>query len=666
MLSLYPFIMCCCSVMSVGAVRVSSFENVLFVSSSRRHSAESCSDRARFIFLLSVASLTRSHTAETTHSTHTAQTERAIQSSASSLVSSHTSVSLFFPLIVVVAVPTASPSLLATPSSSRPVRVAAVHYTNDCVSTHTLSPHTRRTQRHVCNIMSSSDLMEQDDSTQDTNAAAPASSSSSSSLTAPTKDSSTLAADVAYDTLLSTPPVSFIRVRARGAAEQRHPIDQLLTLPPGTAALHSLAVSFTETQLQELIRTEFTVLRDVRELVKQIGLADAGKKGALTTLNRRISDAVSEYRRRNKTVAYMQESEDESGEEDEAATSSRRSSRVAKNQSKKSAAAAASSSAPSSSDLLAALNRLPPAPGAKSSRKQKKSVRIDDASDSETSGVESPPPARRDKSSSSSTRAGGVKQQLFPPEGTEEQRRGNRSSMRDDDPSSSSSSSDDDDDAYESDDDRESRHSAPLPSRNPLLFPRSSSSSSSSVHVPRAQRSRIADQLDDVGYPESMSRAWVDSMLRGDPSASVYRTMKYDVKFQSTRNHRECLSITRAIDAMLANNMMLAMEILVRRAAGVHAADMSGSWDLCDVLENVMDNQSFIPAGVMQRALKRVTRIQQLKKGTKATDSTAPSSSTTKRNSRDRRGGNSKDGSTGPDKSTDATGATPSSRSSRK
>jgi len=71
------------------------------------------------------------------------------------------------------------------------------------------------------------------------------------------------------------------------------------------------------------------------------------------------------------------------------------------------------------------------------------------------------------------------------------------------------------------------------------------------------------------------------------------------------------------IDALRAKNYSALRELLYRRLAGVHAADSSDNWALCDAFELVMDKQSFVPDAFMQRAVKNVMRIQALEKQVK-------------------------------------------------
>ena len=91
---------------------------------------------------------------------------------------------------------------------------------------------------------------------------------------------------------------------------------------------------------------------------------------------------------------------------------------------------------------------------------------------------------------------------------------------------------------------------------------------------------------------------------------SIHKVFKYDVVFQKERNRRECLLLAKVLDAIRKKQYKLARELLCRRIAGVHSADTSGNWSMCDAFEQVLDKQSFVPDGVMQRVLKSVSRMK--------------------------------------------------------
>jgi hypothetical protein len=108
-----------------------------------------------------------------------------------------------------------------------------------------------------------------------------------------------------------------------------------------------------------------------------------------------------------------------------------------------------------------------------------------------------------------------------------------------------------------------------------------------------------------------MAKQYLSNVLScGD---SVYRVFKYDVEFRSVRNRRECLALSKILDAALRGDLRQLVELTVRRLAGVHTADTAdNNWDACDAIEQVMEKQSFMPTRMLQSTLRSVTQLQAL------------------------------------------------------
>lgn len=150
----------------------------------------------------------------------------------------------------------------------------------------------------------------------------------------------------------------------------------------------------------------------------------------------------------------------------------------------------------------------------------------------------------------------------------------------------------------------------PSASEDDLLHP---SSLSRSLYSSRAREHAVASASEAAGLAKSMAKPYLRNVLAH--GKSVYVVFKHDVEFQKARNQRECLSLARILDALLAKRYSDAREIAVRRLAGVHAADQSGDgWDICDAFEQVTERQCFVPDDFMTRALKNVIRVQALNK----------------------------------------------------
>ena len=99
-------------------------------------------------------------------------------------------------------------------------------------------------------------------------------------------------------------------------------------------------------------------------------------------------------------------------------------------------------------------------------------------------------------------------------------------------------------------------------------------------------------------------------MSQAGKNGSAYEVYKYDVHFKKDRNKRECMSLARVLDSLLAQDYKAAREKICRRLAGVHAADGSDNGDICDAFELVMERQSFVPDAHLQRAVKNVIRYK--------------------------------------------------------
>lgn len=93
----------------------------------------------------------------------------------------------------------------------------------------------------------------------------------------------------------------------------------------------------------------------------------------------------------------------------------------------------------------------------------------------------------------------------------------------------------------------------------------------------------------------------------------LFLVFKYDVPFNHERNRREVLALAQAIDLLRVNLVKEAIELLARRLAGVHTADLSGDWAYCDQLEQ-SGHQSFLPDSVLRRVTKSVRRMEALQK----------------------------------------------------
>ena len=74
-----------------------------------------------------------------------------------------------------------------------------------------------------------------------------------------------------------------------------------------------------------------------------------------------------------------------------------------------------------------------------------------------------------------------------------------------------------------------------------------------------------------------------DLLLRGgrviDPAQNIDGI--HDVAIKDARTRREILVLCRCIDEMRKRRHDRAMEVLCRRLAGLHTADVTGNWKMC-------------------------------------------------------------------------------------
>lgn len=94
----------------------------------------------------------------------------------------------------------------------------------------------------------------------------------------------------------------------------------------------------------------------------------------------------------------------------------------------------------------------------------------------------------------------------------------------------------------------------------------------------------------------------------------------YRATFKHDRNKYECVSIATAIDELIREGTIdvyssVAVEILLRRFVGVHLADETGSWALCDALEFNNNTHSLLPDYVLSRAMQKGLQLEKLGNG---------------------------------------------------
>jgi hypothetical protein len=175
-----------------------------------------------------------------------------------------------------------------------------------------------------------------------------------------------------------------------------------------------------------------------------------------------------------------------------------------------------------------------------------------------------------------------------------------------------------DEQSYRTDTDSESDEGAPVPQ------PRPPSSSRVPKSTQRAQ-ARVVAALASHRIIDPMAPGFIANALRtSGGQGSLTHVFTNEVLIESKHNRMEIIALARVIDACRSGEVELAMELAVRRLAGVHIAELTGSWAICVQYELDRTKQSFVPASLMTAAIKDVLRLETL---TKASERKPKSSS---------------------------------------
>jgi hypothetical protein len=100
--------------------------------------------------------------------------------------------------------------------------------------------------------------------------------------------------------------------------------------------------------------------------------------------------------------------------------------------------------------------------------------------------------------------------------------------------------------------------------------------------------------------------------------ARLYGSMQGWAKmteWKTQRNKHECMAIAQAVDALLKEGVpktATGVEILLRRLAGVHLADSTGSWQVADSVAWNPQGNSLLPRDEVRRAFKDADQMNRL------------------------------------------------------
>lgn len=137
----------------------------------------------------------------------------------------------------------------------------------------------------------------------------------------------------------------------------------------------------------------------------------------------------------------------------------------------------------------------------------------------------------------------------------------------------------------------------------------------SDVRGRRARDEEEDRQLARAGIQRPFAKGFIANAKFAAGGRSMYQLYKeVTVTFSQESAKRECLALSRVLDALLRGDSAAAVEFTCRRLGGVHTAAETGNWAMCDRLETEAEQRSFVPDAFMRSALKSVVQMQAVKK----------------------------------------------------
>jgi len=138
---------------------------------------------------------------------------------------------------------------------------------------------------------------------------------------------------------------------------------------------------------------------------------------------------------------------------------------------------------------------------------------------------------------------------------------------------------------------------------------------SSLRHGGRLRGEEMEHQLAQTGVQRSFAVGFVANAKFAAGGRSMYQLYKeVTASFTGESSRRECLALSRILDALLRGDASAALEHTCRRLGGVHTAAETGNWAMCERLESEAEQRSFVPDAFMRSALRSVTQMQAVKK----------------------------------------------------
>jgi len=131
----------------------------------------------------------------------------------------------------------------------------------------------------------------------------------------------------------------------------------------------------------------------------------------------------------------------------------------------------------------------------------------------------------------------------------------------------------------------------------------------------RRMRDEVDHQLARAGVQSSFAKGFVANARFAAGGRTMYQLYKEVTSaFSLESAKRECLALSRILDALLRGDTATALEHTCRRLGGVHTAAETGNWAMCERLETEAEQRSFVPDAFMRSALRSVVQMQAVKK----------------------------------------------------
>lgn len=130
----------------------------------------------------------------------------------------------------------------------------------------------------------------------------------------------------------------------------------------------------------------------------------------------------------------------------------------------------------------------------------------------------------------------------------------------------------------------------------------------------RLRRSDEDHELARTGVQRSFARGFIANAQFAAGGRSMFQLYKEVTSSFTESSRRECLALSRILDALLRGDRAAALELTCRRLGGVQTAAETGNWAMCERLETEAEQRSFVPDEFMRSALRSVTQMQAVRR----------------------------------------------------